>query len=106
MTDPRPRSTSAQLKGDINSGRTGDKVPAFDPAAAPLGTDEEAAGTPTPGWAIDAERRMHAERRVRLDLQHGTHAGNDASTRGRARWYWLAALAGVVLVIAGVALAT
>ena len=45
--DPaRPGSTSAQLKHDINSGLTGDKVNFFDPAAAPLGTDEEAGGTP------------------------------------------------------------
>jgi hypothetical protein len=71
-----------------------------------LGTDEEAAGTPTPGWAIDAERRMHAERRARLDFQHGTHAANDAPTGATARWYWLAAVAGVVVIIAGVALAT
>jgi hypothetical protein len=37
----------AQLKADINAGLTGEKVPGFDPATAPLGTDEEAAGTPT-----------------------------------------------------------
>jgi hypothetical protein len=35
-------STVAQLRSDIDSGRTGDKVNAHDPAAAPLGTDEEA----------------------------------------------------------------
>src|SRR5690606_38234927 len=44
--DVRPGSTSAQLKHDINSGLTGDKVNYFDPAAAPLGTDEEAGGSP------------------------------------------------------------
>jgi hypothetical protein len=36
--------TSAQLKDKIDSGRTGDKVPFPDHAAAPLGTDEEAGG--------------------------------------------------------------
>jgi hypothetical protein len=46
----------SRLKNDINSGRTGDKVPAFDPAAAPLGTDEEAAGTPVPGAAVEMAR--------------------------------------------------
>lgn len=35
----RPR-----LKGAIDSGQTRDKVPGFDPGAAPLGTDEESAG--------------------------------------------------------------
>jgi hypothetical protein len=38
--------TTAKLKDDINRGRGGDKVNMFDPAAAPLGTDDEAAGTP------------------------------------------------------------
>ena len=35
-----------QLRADIDSGRTGDKIPFPDPAAAPLGTDAEAAGFP------------------------------------------------------------
>lgn len=34
-----------QLRDRIDRGRTGEKVPAADPAAAPLGTDDEAAGT-------------------------------------------------------------
>lgn len=46
----------SRLKNDINSGHTGDKVRAFDPAAAPLGTDEEAAGTPVSGAAVETAR--------------------------------------------------
>jgi len=46
----------SRLKDDINSGRTGDKVPTFDPAATPLGTDEEAAGTPVSGAAVEMAR--------------------------------------------------
>ena len=45
--EPRPASRGAwpdQLRGDIDAGRTGDKVGGFDPAAAPLGADDEAAG--------------------------------------------------------------
>lgn len=38
--------TSDQLRAKIDSGRTGDKVGVSDPAAAPLGADDEAAGTP------------------------------------------------------------
>jgi hypothetical protein len=30
-----------RLRADIDRGKTGDKVPARDPAAAPLGTDDE-----------------------------------------------------------------
>ena len=36
----------AQMRGDIQRGVTGDKRAGFDPAAAPLETDAEAAGTP------------------------------------------------------------
>jgi hypothetical protein len=39
---------TARDRGDIQQGYTGDKVPGFDPAAAPLETDAEAAGTPQP----------------------------------------------------------
>jgi hypothetical protein len=44
---PRPGATTEQLRDAIDRGRTGSKVPARDPAAAPLGTDDEAGGTPT-----------------------------------------------------------
>ena len=37
----------AQLKAQIDSGASGDKVTAGDPAAAPLGTDAEAGGDRT-----------------------------------------------------------
>ena len=44
--------TVAKLKHDIDRGRAGDKVDVIDPAAAPLGTDEEAAGTPVSREAV------------------------------------------------------
>lgn len=63
----RPRSkpaavigtpTAQELKGLIDSGRTGDKVSFPDPGAAPLGTDDEAAGTPdTPARVAMAIRQ-------------------------------------------------
>ena len=37
-------ATAAQLRDDIDSGRASDKIGGFDPAAAPLGTDDEAGG--------------------------------------------------------------
>lgn len=47
MTKPTDEATTVdRLRADIDAGRTGDKVAASDPAAAPLGADEEAAGTP------------------------------------------------------------
>lgn len=51
-----PRDTPSQLRRDIDSGRTGDKVPWPDPAAVPLGSDEEAAGTPLDAQAVQLAR--------------------------------------------------
>ena len=42
---PPPTVDAQRLRADIDAGRTGDKIPVGDPAAAPLGTDDEAAGT-------------------------------------------------------------
>lgn len=42
---PPPTADAQRLRHEIDSGRTGDKIPVEDPAAAPLGTDDEAAGT-------------------------------------------------------------
>lgn len=38
------RSAGARERGAIQKGLTGDKVPGFDPAAAPMETDSEAGG--------------------------------------------------------------
>jgi hypothetical protein len=51
-------STSAQLKGDINSGRTGDKNEVFDPGLSPLGTDDEAAGVSPSADQVDLARHQ------------------------------------------------
>src|SRR4051812_40035786 len=41
-----PAQNTEQLRERIDHGETGDKVDYPDPAAAPLGTDDEAAGQP------------------------------------------------------------
>ncbi|PSC06129.1 hypothetical protein SLNSH_04820 [Alsobacter soli] len=44
---PRPEApTTSQVRHAIDSGQTADKVAFPDPAAAPLGSDDEAAGAP------------------------------------------------------------
>src|SRR4051794_4457666 len=57
--DPPPPSdqpTSAMLKADIDSGRTGDKVGVLDPGLSSLGTDDEAAGRPPSPFHIALAR--------------------------------------------------
>lgn len=49
--------TTDGLRADIDRGLTGDKTPGSDPAAAPLGTDAEAAGAPPDRREIDLELR-------------------------------------------------
>lgn len=57
--------TTAQLRDTIDRGRTGSKVPHEDPAAAPLGTDDEAAGTPPSPDQIRAAMRFEVMNRAR-----------------------------------------
>jgi uncharacterized protein HemX len=44
------------LRHDIDHGRTGDKVDWPDPAAAPLGTDDEAGASQTPSPIVESAR--------------------------------------------------
>jgi hypothetical protein len=76
--------TTAQLQGDIDSGRTGDKNAVLDPSLAPLGTDDEAAGQPPNAervamargaegvarWSGEGERKGYPHRRGGMAL-HG-----------------------------------
>jgi hypothetical protein len=73
-TGPKSGPTTAQLRDAIDRGRTGSKVPFQDPAAAPLGTDEEAAGTPPAPAAIRQAMRHEV-------LSRGRHkaSGRDAN---------------------------
>jgi hypothetical protein len=52
MADPEARAKAAaewqRLRGEIDSGRTGDKVGYPDKATSPLGTDDEAGGAVVP----------------------------------------------------------
>ena len=56
-----------QLRDNIDSGKTGEKVGFADPATAPLGTDDEAGGAPAPRYPDDQPtvklkpRRRHAQ---------------------------------------------
>ena len=54
-------STTERLRADIDSGITHDKVRGSDPAAAPLGADEEAAGTPVSREAVQLARSHEVE---------------------------------------------
>jgi hypothetical protein len=81
-------ATPDQLRHDIDSGRTGDKVRASDPAAAPLCTDEEAAGTSIAPELVARVRHFERARAV--------HLGDPADAQKRdfsaSVMIWLAAV--------------
>ena len=49
-----------QVRAKIERGESGDKIGGFDPAAAPLGTADEAAGVPTHPVEEDCEPRRRS----------------------------------------------
>jgi hypothetical protein len=82
--EPTP-TTVDRLRHEIDRGVTGDKIPASDPAAAPLGSDAEAGGAPPTREEIDLEAR----RRTTVSAE---------PPRRRAPWVWAAGLL-IVLVL-------
>jgi hypothetical protein len=73
--------TTARLKHEVDRGRGGDKVDAIDAAAAPLGTDDEAAGTPpspatiTRAHKTEIEAALHSSERRDGDKAVRTYIG-------------------------------
>lgn len=86
---PAPQhSTPERLRDDIDRGATGDKTPGIDPAAAPLGADDEAAGMPPQGAALPGEHQRPKRGPVPPSASAGGVAGPG---------YWL--MWGLVLVV-------
>ena len=96
MTSNDEAPSAARLRADIDRGRTRDKVNVNDPAAAPLGTDEEAAGTP----ASPEELAIARANAPREDVP--TDVNRSAPT---ARRYALPPAAIALLIGAGVLIA-
>jgi hypothetical protein len=96
MTDSDARPTSAQLKADIDAGRTGDKVNNADPGLSALGTDDEAAGHPPTAERIQLARN--------LELKQGRQAGEplrDTRRMGPSVWIMLAVVVAIAASIIG-----
>jgi hypothetical protein len=94
MAKHRRGATCDQLRNDIDSGRSGDKVRFRDPATAPLGTDEEAAGTPVDPHVVAETRRR--ERR----MQPPTDARRSATGEWSGVLLWIGMVLGVAAGIA------
>ena len=99
---PSDRPTAAQLIGDIQSGRTGDKNPVRDPALAPLGTDDEAAGRSPSHWRVALARHYETVERW-IDRSRRAGAAHDKRDGLALGFLAFAGAVGVVLVV-GIAL--
>src|SRR3954471_15829642 len=80
---PDPASTASpdpvergHLRDQIDSGKFRDKVAAPDPATSPLGTDDEAAGVPTPAASVRYESPS-----TPAYAPEGSHSKNTPPTR-------------------------
>jgi hypothetical protein len=82
-----------RLRNDIDRG-AGDKAAFLDPAAAPLGTDDEASGYPPTQEQVDAAR----EQEVRRDVSDRSKP-SPGSLQGRGAGWRNAAI-----IVAGIAL--
>ena len=88
------RGNPSLLKRDIDRGLTGDKVSHSDPAASPLGTDDEAAGTPNTPQQVAMARSIERTQGAQAG-QRAPDFGNDKRGMGRAS---IVIIAGIVAV--------
>jgi hypothetical protein len=93
----------AQVRGDIDQGRTGDKIEGIDPAAAPYETDSEAGGTPLTGSqtaATGARRPQPVPGGAQLAHGSAMRPFDQAQTGWGSGPVWIAAIAALVVVAA------
>lgn len=88
----------AMLKGDIDSGRTGDKNQVFDPGLSPLGTDDEAGGTPPTPARVRLARLQETLARWRNGASRVSAAHNAQDQGTLYGFIGLIAVIGVVIV--------
>jgi hypothetical protein len=85
--------TTDELRVDIDSGSTGDKVDWPDSATAPLGTDDEAAGTPPSRERVELALRQELSPRpkVTMNVPHDSISSSSLHLRccssGSASWH-------------------
>ncbi|WP_407518604.1 hypothetical protein [Methylobacterium oryzisoli] len=100
--DPPPQSrasTTAQLKADIDSGRTGDKAEVYDPGLSPLGTDDEAAGRPPSPERINLARQTEGQDRFAAGDRRASYAHH---RQNKALWGFVAFIGLAALVFLSV----
>ncbi|MDM8167026.1 hypothetical protein [Roseovarius sp.] len=90
-------AAATRLRDHIDRGGAADKAAASDPAAAPLGTDAEAAGTPPTREEVAVAEKAEAHRAPPADRKRGPAELQGARLRPGLL---LALVAGAVAIIA------
>jgi hypothetical protein len=99
--------TSDRLRHDIDRGHASDKVSFPDPAMAPLGTDDEAGGTPPTPERIELARDQELNRPVAsAPRSEGPSAEPPAGTNdaGSLKFAWVGLGIAVIVVLVAVVL--
>jgi hypothetical protein len=99
-----PSATPANLRQAIDSGKTADKVPGLDPAAAPLGTDAEAGGAAASPDLIAADARLESQAPPPRSAPNAANPELTPDGAGARTSYGLPILVGVALALALAAL--
>jgi len=101
------KSAGARERGAIQKGQTGDKVPGFDPAAAPMETDSEAGGQastvtqhPPPHSSKPNDANASSTASGMRELQNDMKPRSDDKLRRESHPYlvWLLLIVGLVLI--------
>jgi hypothetical protein len=95
---------SEALRRDIDTGRTGDKAPFRDPAAVPLGADDEAAGHPPSPAEVEIAKAQET-RTAGAPHPNATEQGRDSFNAQQGRPWPFIGIGLAVIVIAGIAIA-
>lgn len=101
-TDDNSRAADALTARQLTQeGRTEDKVPGYDPAAAPMETDQEAGSGGNPSAPIDARSEpARPAATSSADAMRRLNTGDAGRSPGRTAAIWMGAGV-VVLVLVG-----
>lgn len=97
-TSGNPSAPLIEERGDIQRGKTRDKIPGFDPAAAPLETDSEAGGAP-----LQATRYAHASAEAGENSPNASSyadAMRDPCPNRRGGRFWVIVVAAAIILVA------
>jgi hypothetical protein len=97
--------TGAQVRGQIQSGATGDVRSGFDPAMAPMETDAEAGGAPITGDQARVALNDHANVKPDVQENHDVAMRQPGSARTSSQTGRLLPFGIVVAMLAAAALA-